>query len=414
MVTTRSQFLNGLKWLLTVFLISSFEIFDSYSWGKYLFLICSVLIFIVSVIERGWIAKFRIEPFIVFVFIFVAYVAVTAVWSINSQDTLTMARTLLRIGVCFTLVYWAYMDEDDPYRLITVIVFASYIVALYSTFFYGFGNILRAANDIRLANTYSNVNGIALLLAMGCICDLFLILFRGFKFYSLLSMLSVVIILATQSRKAALYLGLGIIALVVFRFSTSKKVGYKILKVIFILLCSLLVLYFVLKLPIFSGVNNRMDAMIDTLFEDVESDSSTVKRSDMISLGLSCWRQRPINGVGMAATHILTERYLYYDTYLHNNYVELLAGGGIIGFIVYYSMCVYLIAKIFQLRKTHYQWYVIGIVLLGLLLIMDYGRVSYYSKTNLFELMILFLIVSHFHKSESAERKEIENDRYAD
>lgn len=409
MIITRSQFLNNLKWLLTVFLLASFQLFDSYEWGKYSFLICSVLIYILSVIQSGWVAKFRVMPFICFVFVFAAFIAMTAFWSADYSDTLTMARTLLRTAVCFTLVYWAYMDEEDPYRFITIIVFASYIVAVYSVIVYGFNNIIEATDDIRLDNTYSNINSISLFLSLGFICDLYLILFRRFRIHSVMSILSFVIIIAAQSRKAAVFLVLGVFAMILFRFATSKNIGFQIMKAVFILVCLLVLLYFIIKLPFFSGIGNRVDLMINTFLGQGKMDTSSLMRNDLISLGFHCWGQRPIIGWGMATTHIFAEQYLYFPSYLHNNYLELLAGGGILCFAAYYSMHIYLIVKFFKIRKTHYQWFVLGVILIVLILLMDYGRVSYYSKANFFELMVLYLLADRI--SDSENRKDIEDVR---
>lgn len=406
---TKSQILDNLKWLTTIFLLSSFQLFDTYEWGKYSFLICSIIIFALSVIKNNWVARFHFEPFIAFLFLFTATVAVTAFWSMDYTGTLMMARTLLRISVCFTLVYWAYLYDENPYDLIHIIVFSSYIVAIYTVFVYGFGNIIKATDDVRLESSYSNINSIALFLSLGLICDLYMALFRKFRIHSLLSVLSFVVIVATQSRKAIVFVAVGVLALFLYRYSTSKNAAYRIFKFVFLLVCLFILFYFLAKLPLFYRVGLRLDLMINTFLGEGRMDRSSLMRTDLISLGFFCWRQRPLIGLGMASTHVVASKYLYFDSYLHNNYVELLAGGGLMCFTVYYSMYIYLAVKFFKLKANHYQWYVLGIILIGLILIIDYGKVSYYSKTNLFELMVLFLLISRFRRSDNVNRRVMED-----
>ena len=405
MYLSSKKFIENLIWLITAFMLSSFLVFDKYEWGKYSFFLCAVLIFSLNIIKRGFNLHIRITPFIVLFGIFVAYTTLTAFWSLSYSDTLTMSRTLLRILVCFSLVYWSYMDETDPEKLIYCMVFSSYFVGLYTIFFFGFSSIIHASDDILLEESFANINAIAVFIAIGVVCELYLVLYRGPRLYSLLSLMSIVIIAASQSRKAIVVTVLGVMALILFRFSTSKNLAYRILEIVFLLLLTLTAVYFIAKLPIFSSVNKRLDMMINSFLGQGKMDHSSLIRNDMRELGYEYWLQRPIRGFGFGATHIIAYRNLNVDTYLHNNYIELLASGGILGLISYYSMHIYLIAHYFKLRKTDERWFVIGIILIGLILISDYGKVSYYSKTGLFELMLLFIILENIANG----RKEAED-----
>ena len=86
---------------------------------------------------------------------------------------------------------------------------------------------------------------------------------------------------------------------------------------------------------------------------------------------------------------------LNFDAYLHNNYIELLAGGGIIGAAVYYSMYVYLLTKTWKLRLYKNDEYGICLIVMLLLLIVDWGSVSCYSKSTYFYFMLFNLQVKN-------------------
>ena len=87
-------------------------------------------------------------------------------------------------------------------------------------------------------------------------------------------------------------------------------------------------------------------------------------------------------------------------TYLHNNYVELLCGGGIAGFALYYSMHIYCIKHLFRLRKVNEPLSALMFTWCLLMLVMDYGKVSYYSKVDVFYRMTVFLSVEEMKRRQ--------------
>ena len=393
MVISATKIINAIQWLITVFMIASFLLFDSYTWGKYSYIVCAVLIFLITAIKKRGKIRICLDPYIVILAGFSLFIALTSIWALTPSDTLQMARTMLRTLGCFALVYWAYMDDDDPYRIITAMVFASYLVAFYSITVYGFDKIVSVSDEILNAESFANINSISMFLAFGTICELYLILFREFKWYSLLSFLSVFIIAASRTRKSIIFLVLGTVLLLLFRFSKSKSAGYRVLKIVSILIIAFSVIYIASQLPIFAGVNTRLEQMLNTFMGEGKMDSSSLMRNDLVELGLFCFSHKPLTGIGMACTHSYAWTNLQFDSYLHNNYVELLAGGGIFAFIIFYSMYVYLFYSFFKIKRIAPEWFYFGFVMIVLMLMADFGRVSYYSKPVLFELMILFLVV---------------------
>ena len=79
---------------------------------------------------------------------------------------------------------------------------------------------------------------------------------------------------------------------------------------------------------------------------------------------------------------------------------------GIVGLILYYSIYVYLIVKLFKLNRNN----VVSVLLLSLLivsLISQYGTVSYYDFDQNFFLFLCFFIINKKTKGEfnNNERK---------
>ena len=95
--------------------------------------------------------------------------------------------------------------------------------------------------------------------------------------------------------------------------------------------------------------------------------------------------------IGIANANIYTLANYNNDHYLHNNYIELLACGGLTGFIIYYSVWLYVFVTFLKYRKYRDMVYDICLVLLIIHLVMDYGSVSYYSKETYFYLLIFWM-----------------------
>ena len=110
----------------------------------------------------------------------------------------------------------------------------------------------------------------------------------------------------------------------------------------------------------------------------------------------------------MANPYILARDYLNFNAYLHDNFVELLCGGGIIGFGLYYAMYVCLFSQLWKYRHVDRQRVAFFTLWLVLMLAMNYGMVTYYSKAQNFYLMI------HFVNVFDLKRKALESCKSED
>lgn len=401
MTISKKHVFDFLIWALTVYLVSSFLILSGFEWGRYSFFACSVILLLLAVLRNNGKLRIRICAYQIILLLFSLYTLLTVLWSLDPQRTLTSASTMFSILVCFFMLYLTYINNPNgSFILISSIVASSYIVAVYSLFSYGVNDVMLATHSMRLDNEYSNINAIAMFLAIGFICDVFLLLKRGFKLYSLMSLVSVVVLAAAQSRKAIVMILLGILALLVMNNKGKKNISVRILRALFIVLAFIVSVYFISLLPIFSGVNERIESFLNLFSGAGKADHSSIVRNKMVQIGLEEWVHHPVFGIGIDATHIILFQRINLDKYLHNNYVELLCGSGVVGFLIYYSMYIYLLIKTIKERTRNYSVFVIGIILIGLILITDYGRVSYYSKILHFELMMLFVFLDSSYETK--------------
>ena len=93
----------------------------------------------------------------------------------------------------------------------------------------------------------------------------------------------------------------------------------------------------------------------------------------------------------MGSGHLVAWKYLNKYFYLHNNFAEVLAGGGLVGFTIYYSIYLYIFVSFTRYRKYSTMETAVCTALLVMALVEDYASVTYYSKETYFYLMLGFL-----------------------
>ena len=401
-----NSIIDKIIWVMTVFLLMTFLIFRTYGWGKYAFLTIACLILCLTACKnRG---KLRIRPaaFHWFMLAFCAYTLFSSLWAISAADAMSKAFTVFQILICVAMLYIHYEQENNIYSLLAAIMWAGYFVVFYTIAFFGLDYLMDATEDLRMESEYANSNSIGLIAALACTIQVNLFMHKKSRWSAIFLIPSVVVIAASQSRKALLFLAIGLCGVYLIKNIQSKGFFKKLFKLAIAAVVLFVVFSQLYSLPLFDGIRLRMDSMLAFFTGEGKADNSTVVRNQMAQLGLEWFAKYPLFGVGIGSPHILAGKYLAFDTYLHNNFAELLCGGGLTGFIIYYGMYVYLFVKLIQYRNVDKEHVGIGLVWMALMLIMDYGMVSYYAKEQWLYLMIHFLNVDHLEKKYKEQKNE--------
>ena len=215
------------------------------------------------------------------------------------------------------------------------------------------------------------------------------------------------ILAATGSRKALVFVGVGTVLLFIFKSFRSANAVNSIVKVIGSLLGLTIIGIAVLQLPMFSEVLDRMSNMVEA-FTGTGGDSSTIIRLALVDIGWDLFYQSPITGVGINNPSVYTFFVYGKDNYyLHNNYIELLAGTGVIGLLAYYSMYLYVAYNLIRYRDIHSNEYIMVLILFLSQIVMDMGMVSYESKSTYFYMMLFYLEVQLLRKGRKHEVQKI-------
>lgn len=392
MKITVKSIMEKLIWLLTVFVFFAFTVFNEPSWGKYTILGASVLIAVLTAMADGGVLRLRIEAYHVFVLIFGLFTLASSLWAPIPSDAITKASTVFQILLCAALAYLHYQKHENMHGLISAVIWAGYAIAIYTIATYGLDHIIEAAIGRRLVKVYNNSNTIGMAIAHGCILQIYELFYGRKKWSALLMIPAILVVAATQSKKAILMLIIGAFLIYYIKNAQGKGNLKKIFKLIIFTAALIAAVWGLSKVPIFSGITNRIMKMI-AVFKDEGTDYSTDERMLMIELGKQAFREHPLFGIGIGSGHIILEQAIGKDTYLHNNFLEILCGGGIVGFCLYYAMYAYILVQLFRYRKADPDQFTFGLAWLVIMMILDYAVVTYYNKAQWYYLMIHFLNV---------------------
>lgn len=381
-----------LIWGLTVALLSSFLIFNLNTMGSIVLFVLSFAIFVISTAQRGFKINIKFGAMHGFVFTFGIFCLVSSLWAWNRAYAIEKGITVLEILVCMSMLYIHYDQYDSVEPLLQAIKWSGFVVSIYYLFTYGFQAVLTAIIDSsRAPTTFANVNNIAMLASYAII-----IAFNGaihkhkYITFTLVTVPCIIMIAASGSRKALIALVLGVFYLFVRR-NASRNQFYTLLRIAIALFAMYYAIVSLSTTALFAGIAERMQGIINFATGAGKVDHSTLLRQVYIELGIEQFLKNPILGIGIGCPRLLAYASTGHNAYLHNNYVELLAGGGVFGFVLYYVMYAYIIYNLFKGRKEQDSSSNVVIIMMIILLVVDYGAVSYYFKDMYFYFLIFFL-----------------------
>lgn len=397
-----SNILERIIWVLTVILLLSFTVLDTSQYISIILLGVTGCIFVLDFTFNDFKSKVIFSLYHIWGISFAVFCLLSSLWANNSEFAVSKGITILQILICMSVLYNHYSRNFDENLLLSCIEYAGYALAIYTVFFYGIGFIKQGlAAGVRLDNEFANVNSIGIACANAIIVSAYYIICENkktiFKFPFML--ISLIIVAASGSRKALVVLIIGITCLYLFKYA-SKNIVKTLLK--FSIILSILVMFFsiVLSMQMFDSLNYRMEGLIALVTGTGTIDHSTWLRQQFLKIGLEQFFETPFFGIGIDNARLLLLQHVGFITYLHNNYVELLASGGIVGTSIFYSIYIYVIYKL-KLNWSLYSEGKIAILLLILLqLAMDFGSVSYYSKNTYFYIMMFFLFIKYNNRGK--------------
>ena len=176
-----------------------------------------------------------------------------------------------------------------------------------------------------------------------------------------------------------------------------KSRGYK--KVLAIILSVAMIAalyYFIMNYePFYNVLGIRIEQMIDGIFGESD-DTSFNWRKLMIEEGFEMFKQKPLFGYGINNFRYYFGEKYGLETYSHNNFIEMLVSGGIVGFIIYYSIYCYILKGLWKYAVKQRDELAVCLFIVNFAkLIFQYSSVPYYNMDTyaLLSLAIMYLSI---------------------
>lgn len=334
---------------------------------------------------------------------------ITIPLAISSSLASEKAITLLKLIVLAALINNCFIHDGNPNFILLCVMLAGLAVSISVIREYGYANILAGLlSGNRIGREVLQLNYLGRYTYMCAITAFYFAYYKKVRITYLFCAIGTLICFASQSRQSIITLIITFAILYLIKDFSKKKIN-NILKILAIIVVALIFI----RLPTLESVWKRLSSGLMTINVNYGGSESDLKRIYMIQFGLQTFLKNPVFGIGLGNVRCVVSGIISEYRYLHNNYVELLACGGILGFIAYYSIYFKAFKNIrYHLKNTalYKDEVVISLVLLIGQLVLDFFVVSYYSKLQYIIFFFVFIVISRCKESMESDSNETRPD----
>lgn len=245
--------------------------------------------------------------------------------------------------------------------------------------------------------THLNANTIGMIFTLCVLFSFYFAFYCKEKKYYLFTVVSFMVVVLTSSRKSLLASMAGLILMILMR-SHRRTMIWRILAAsgLFIV-----VFYLIMSVPeLYSAIGVRIESMFNHIAED-GGDYSMALRQSFIDHASDMFFEKPLLGYGINNFLVQMGFRTGIATYAHNNYYEILADLGIVGFVTYYSFYFYLLVSLFKIwRKSNGSLVKLMIALVVIIMICEYGIVSYYALYIHISLCFAYMFIGAYNQKD--------------
>jgi len=319
--------------------------------------------------------------------LFIFYGCLSIIWSKSTSQILLYLITSFPIVLVGTLCCSAYINnEDDVDWFLKSLVWAGTFAAIRFTLYTPWKQILSSGYYIRgmfasLLDGVTNYNSYSTHLMYVSVVSLYYVFFKNEKKYAFPSAILLIMQALSGSRKNLIVLLIITLFMVFAQGNIKKKVKYLFI----VILCVGVAIYAFNNVAFLNKYSKVFMDLFLSFFGNTVVDNSTLERTYLIQTALKVWIENPIIGVGW-------ENFaLYNDLNLlaHNNYLELLASLGVIGFVIYYSNYVRLFWDSIQKKYDQPINRLMQSFIMSLFII-EIGSVTATSRERMFIILMIF------------------------
>ena len=339
--------------------------------------------------------KIKLNFFVYWAILFYVFTVASALWSVNPAKCISPILTLSLIFVVGILMALVFDSKEELKSLLFINFLALLFCAVYILIAVDPEAIGETRIGLGSVGDMWNANDIGLKMCVGLGIALYFFYETDKNYKRLLYLATcfifIAIALLTGSRKALIMI-YGIV--IIFILIKSRGLN-RVYAILFIVVFSVGLYFLIMNYePLYNVMGKRVEDMISGLFGGGTDDGSFNDRARFIEYGLRWFGNRPLLGYGIGNFSELSAAQFgeMYDTYAHNNFIEILVSGGIVGFVIYYAAYLYVLYKFLHYVFVKHDLMAIMLFTLNLIsLVLQVAMVSY--NSTLFTALILFSVI---------------------
>lgn len=328
------------------------------------------LAMIVKILSRGVIilGKSLIAPLM-----FMIITALSCLWASYQDAALLRMESQVQFYVLFLFSYILFVNQNaDLKKYLDAVYISGFVLLLYTLYRYGLNSFLLGMQlGERMGGEFSNENIFGMVFSQAILVGFYYFIKtknRSRKVFYLISIAAFTFFaLSSGSKKAFLMIFVGVLAICFLEYGFRK-----LWKVLFIGGLAVVILLLLLRLPVFSVIQDRLMS-----FFVGEYNASDAYRVKLIDAGWELFKEKPIFGYGISNF----SRVSGLGSYAHNNFIEVAVSTGIVGFVFYYIP--YLKSLCWGWKNgimKRDQFITLFFLLVGISLVFGYGMVQFYDK----------------------------------
>lgn len=156
-------------------------------------------------------------------------------------------------------------------------------------------------------------------------------------------------VLMTGARKALMFTLIGLLAYPLLFSKKTEPYSNKTAKLLALVFCAAVAVYLLMFNEwLYEMIGKRFAGAVSGLLGGDFTESSARSRSRMITTALNAIREHFLLGIGLNNFRTLEGSY---NTWSHNNFLEIMVSGGILPLLIYYSFPVYAFLKLRKVKR---------------------------------------------------------------
>lgn len=350
-------------------------------------------VMVLTILFQG--GKFRLGKNILLPIAFTIYSALSIIWAYSPNTATSQFVTQAQLFLLLVFTYLVMMDGAAIKDYLDAVYISGFGMIIFAMVKYGgLENYIEIMEEgERMGEEIANQNTYGMLFANASLCAAYYMLVKKKKLHIISIILFAFFALSSGSKKAMVLIIVGVMGIAAISFGIRR-----IYKTVIVGAVILIAAWYVLQLPIFETINTRLES-----FMSGELNMSDTKRMHMVDYGMELFKFRPAFGYGLDNFRVLYIERIY----SHNNYVELLVSGGVVGLVLYYLMylypiCTFLFGKN-RKRILKNRLYLMLLMWLAVDLVFGTGMVQFYGKNAWILLGVALAVADKSYTDMQAE-----------